>query len=166
MNDPRPCVRLRPFVLGLAVALTLLFLVGPFVAAAYVFTVAPLGLGVAASVGAVVVAGLCVRGLARGVHWVELDGGVIREKRLLTRRIVERRVEDVVDARPVHTDFLGTTPNAVLDFLLDTSNRGYMLIFRDGTWLSLIRADMSGLDPFLGALAEQLRKVRETDPAG
>src|SRR5262245_7590594 len=80
MNDPRPCVRLRPAVLGLAVGFTLLLLVGPFVAAAYVFTVAPVGLGIAALLGAVVVAGLCARGLARGVQWVELDGGVIRER--------------------------------------------------------------------------------------
>jgi hypothetical protein len=166
MNDSTPCVRLRTAVLGVAVVIILLLLVGPFVAAAYVFAVAPVGLGIAATVGAVVVAGVSGRVLARNVHWVELDGDVIRERRLLTRKIVEHRVADVVDARPIHTDYLGRTQNAVLDFLLDTSNRGYQLFFRDGSRLALIRADMCGLDPFLGALAEQLRKVREGDSGG
>src|SRR5207244_11777203 len=101
------------------------------------------------------------RVMARSVHWVELDGDVIRERRLLTRRVVEHRVEEVVDARPIHTDFLGKTQNAVLDFLLDTSNRGYQLFFRDGSRLALIRVDMSGIDPFLGALAARLKVVRE-----
>lgn len=166
MADPIPCVRLRPVIFGVAVTISLLLLVGPFAAAAYVFTIAPVGLGVVALVGAVAVAGLCGRLLARSVHWVELDGDVIRERRFLTRRIIEHRVADIVDAKPIHTDFLGKTQNAVLDFLLDTSNRGYQLFFRDGSRLALIRADMSGLDPFLGALAEQLRKVRERDAVG
>lgn len=166
MNDPIPCVRLRPVIFGVAVAIILLLLVGPFVAAAYVFTVAPVGLGIAAVVGAVVVAGLSGRVMARSVHWVELDGDVIRERRLLTRKMVEHRVADIVDAKPIHTDYLGPTQNAVLDFLLDTSNRGYQLVFRDGSRIALIRADMSGLDPFLGALAEQLRNVRESDSVG
>jgi hypothetical protein len=166
MNDPAPCARLRPPVLGLAAAISLVLLVGPFAAAAYVFIIAPVGLGIAALVGAVVVSLFCCRGLARAVHWVELDGDVIRERRLLTRRIVEHRVADITDAKPIHTEFLGPTQSAVLDFLLDTRNRGYQLFFRDGSRVALIRADMSGLDPFLGALAEQLRKVREGDPAG
>jgi hypothetical protein len=166
MNDPIPRVRLRPIVFGVAVTIILLLLAGPFVAAAYVFTIAPVGLGIAALVGAVVIAGVSGRVMARSVHWVELDGDVIRERRLLTRKIVEHRVEEIVDARPIHTDYLGTTQNAVLDFLLDTSNRGYQLFFRDGSRLALIRVDMSGLDPFLEALAEQLRKTREGDSVG
>jgi hypothetical protein len=99
--------------------------------------------------------------MSSSLLWVELDGGIIRGRRLLTRKIVEHRVSDLVDARPIHTDYLSTTQNAVLDFLLDTSNRGYQLFFRDGSRIPLIRADMSGLDPFLRALAEQLRAGRE-----
>jgi hypothetical protein len=160
MNDPTPCVRLRTAVLGVAVVLILLLLVGPFVAAAYVFALAPVGFGIAATVGAAIVARLSWRLVAASVHWIELDGDVIRERRLLTRKIVEHRVADIVDARPI-TNVVGPTKIAWLDHLLDASNQGYQLFFRDGSVLALNRADMYGLDPFLGALAEQLRKVRE-----
>lgn len=153
MSQTLPTVRLRLPVLVIAVTFSLLLLAGTFVAAAWVFTVAPAWAGALAVSGAVVVAGLCGHVPARSVHWVELDGGVIRERRLLTRKIVEHRVGEVVDARPIHTDFLGSAQNAVLDFLLDTSNRGYQLFFRDGTRPALIRADVAGIDAFLGALA-------------
>jgi hypothetical protein len=49
----------------------------------------------------------------------------------------------------------------VLDALMRTSNRGYELRFRDGTRIGLVRGDMAGLDEFLVALADQLRKMRE-----
>src|SRR5438105_13722343 len=106
MNDHLPCVRLRPVTLAVAVFFILLLLVGPFVAAAFVFAVAPVGVGLAATLGAVAVAGVSGYGMARSVHWVELDGEVIRERRLLTRKIVEHRVEEIVDVRPIHTDYL------------------------------------------------------------
>jgi hypothetical protein len=86
----------------------------------------------------------------------------IRECRLLTHKIIEHRVGEIEDAKAIHTNFLSTTQNAVLDFLLDTQNRGYQIVFRDGSRIALIRADMTGIDPFLGALAEHLRAIRES----
>jgi hypothetical protein len=36
---------------------------------------------------------------------------------------------------------------------MKTSNRGYLLRFRDGSKVALIRGDMAGLDEFMVALA-------------
>ena len=94
-------------------------------------------------------------------QWVELDGGIIRCRRLLTRKIVELQVSDIVNAQPIHTNYLSSNQNFILDNLLGSSNRGYQLFFLDGTRLPLIRADMSGLNEFLGALAEQMAHNRQ-----
>jgi len=160
-NHPLPCVRLRPVVLVVAVACILLCLVGPLVGAVAVLVLAPPVVGVPAALAAVAFAALLGYAMSASYQWVELDGGVLRGRRLLTRKIVEMKVGDIVDARPIHTDFLGSTQNAILDALLKTSNRGFQLFFRDGSRLALIRADMSGLDAFLGALAEQMARTRE-----
>jgi len=157
----KPLVRLRPVIVGVAVACILLLLVGPLAAAAVVLALAPLGVGVPVTLGAVVFVAVVGYAMSSSVQWVELDGDVIRERRLLTRRIVEHRVGDIVDAKPIHTNYLGPLQNAILDALLDTTNRGFQLFFRDGTRLALIRADMSGIDPFLGALAERLGRERQ-----
>ena len=157
----KPLVRLRPVIVGVAVACILLLLVGPLAAAAVVLALAPLGASVPITLGAVVFVAVVGYAMSSSVQWVELDGDVIRERRLLTRKIVEHRVGDIVDAKPIHTNYLGPLQNAILDALLDTRNRGFQLFFRDGTRLALIRADMSGIDPFLGALAERLGRERQ-----
>ncbi len=114
-------------------------------------------------VGAILIAGVCGRAISRAVHWVELDGDVIRERRLLTRKIIAHRVEDIVGVSPLNTDFLGEDKNEILNFLLDTSNRGYQFFFRDGSRLPLIRLDMSGLDPFLIALGEKIKEAQRNE---
>ena len=60
----------------------------------------------------------------------------------------------------LNTNALGPMENAILDFMLQTKNRGFMLHFRDGSKLPLIRADMSGLDGFLGELAAKMKVLR------
>lgn len=161
MNDPLPCARLRPIILAVAAACILTFLVGPIVAAVVAVVFAPVGIAVPAALGAVAFAAVMGYLMSSSYQWVEVDGGTIRGRRLLTRKVVEMRVADITEAKPIHTNYLGALENALLDFLLDTSNRGFQLFFRDGSRLPLIRADMSGVDEFLGAVAEQLRAIRE-----
>jgi hypothetical protein len=161
MNESLPRVRLRPIVIAVVVCFMLVFLVWPLAAAVVAMVVSPLEIGILVALVAVAFAAVAGYLMSRGLLWVELDGEVIRERRLLTRKIIEHRVEDIIDAKPIDTDCLGETQNAILDFLLDTKNRGYQLFFRDGSRLALIRADLSGLDPFLVALADQIRAVRD-----
>jgi hypothetical protein len=162
MNEPLPCVRLRPFVLALAVACILLLLVCPVIGAVIVLANAAPWIGIIVTLGATVFVPVAGYAMSGSNQWVELGGDVIRVRRLLTRKIVEYRVADIVDAQPIHTEFLSKTQNAMLDFLLDTSNRGYQLFFRDGSRIPLIRADMCGLEDFLAALTERMRMVRES----
>jgi hypothetical protein len=122
---------------------------------------APVGTGLLVTLGAVAFLAVVGYLMSSSLQWVELDGDVIRCRRLLSRKIVEHRVSDSVDGRPIHTDYPGPTQNAILDFLLDTSDRGHQLVFKDGSRVALIRADTYGVDGFLGALAEQLRAARE-----
>src|SRR4051794_2098802 len=166
MTDPYPCARLRPLIVAVAVFFMLLLLVAPLVAAALALATAPLGIGISIAVGAALFVGVMGYLMSSSLQWVELGDGVIRGRRLLTRRVVEYRVADLLDAKPIDTDALGPLQNAILDALLDTTNRGYQLSFDGGRRLALIRADMSGIDPFLGALAEQLRAIREGRSAG
>jgi UDP-2,3-diacylglucosamine pyrophosphatase LpxH len=70
-------------------------------------------------------------------------------------------VGDIVDAHRINTHYLGDAQNAILDFLLKTSDRGLQLVFRDGSRLGLIRADMSGIDEFLQALTERMTLERQ-----
>ena len=85
----------------------------------------------------------------RGRHYREWDGKLLSVYRHIDGHFVEP--EDLT---------LGQLENAILDFLLNTSNRGYQLHFRDGMRIPLVRADMSGLDDFLVALADQLKLTR------
>jgi hypothetical protein len=164
--DPLPCVKLRPVILTVAVAIILLLLVGPLVLAVMLIITARPLVSIPSAVGLVGFVALMGYLMSSSLQWVELDGDVLRGRRLLTRKIVEFRISDIVDAKPIRTDMLGPTQNAILDFLLDTSNRGYQLFFRDGSRLPLIRADLSGLDPFLAALGEQLARNRQESAPG
>jgi hypothetical protein len=160
MDNPTALVKLRPIILAIATACILAFLVAPLVVAVAVLIVARPGVSVPVALGAVAFVTIVGYAMSSSLQWVELDGDVIRGRRLLTRKIVVYRVGDIVDAKPIHTDYLGKLENAVLDFLLDTSNRGYQLFFRDGSRIPLIRADMSGVDAFLAALAAALERDR------
>jgi hypothetical protein len=101
--------------------------------------------------------------MSSSIQWVELDRGTIRARRLLTRKLVEQPIADIVDARPLHSQAMGPLENALMDALLKTTNRGYEIRFKDGTKLGLVRGEMRGLDRFLWALAVELAKLREGD---
>jgi len=48
----------------------------------------------------------------------------------------------------------------VLDFMLQTRDPGFVLIFRDGTRIPLVKADVTGLAAFFGQLAAQMKCER------
>jgi hypothetical protein len=94
--------------------------------------------------------------MSSSYHYVELGGGVIRGRKLLTRGVVERPVDEIVRVTPLHSKGMGPLQNAVMDALLKTPNRGYELRFQDGLRMGLVRGDMAGLDAFMEALRDQL----------
>ncbi|MFO0795840.1 MAG: hypothetical protein U0804_00025 [Gemmataceae bacterium] len=155
-----PRVRLRPVFVVLAMGCVTLFLVVPLGVALVVLIFAPLSISVWVALGVVALVVVVSYAMSSSVHWVELDGDTIRWRGLLTRRIREKPVRELVDALPLNSKLMGPLENAILDAMMKTSNRGYELRFRDGTKLGLVRGDMAGLDEFLGALAEEMARQR------
>ena len=160
-----PCVRLRPICLAIAAVCILIFLVGPLAIAITVLIYARAEVSITVALGAMVFVAAIGYAMSSSLQWVELGDGIIRGRRLLTRKIVTQRVSDIVTVQRLNSNALGPLENALMNFLLDTTNRGYQLHFRDGSRIPLIRADMSGLDPFLEALAEQLRQPESVKTA-
>ena len=153
-------VHLRPVFVVMAMGCMTLFLVVPLVAAVAVLIFAPANVSVWVALGAVAFVLGIGYAVSSSVEWVELDGGMIRWRSLLTRRIKEKPVSELVDALPLNSKAMGPLENAILDAMMKTSNRGYELRFRDGTKLGLVRGDMAGLDEFLGALAGEMARLR------
>jgi hypothetical protein len=160
MNDHLPRVRLRPVFVVMAMGCTALFLVVPLVVAVVVLIFAPVNVSVWVALGAVAFVLGIGYAMSSSMHWVELDGDTLRWRGLLTRRVREKPVSELVDALPLNSNAMGPLENAILDAMMKTSNRGYELRFRDGTKLGLVRGDMAGLDEFLGALAEEMARQR------
>jgi hypothetical protein len=160
MNEPRPRVRLRPVFVVMAMGCLTLFLALPLVVAVAVLVVAPPNVSVWVALGSVAFVAVIGYAMSSSVQWVELDDGVIRWRGLLTRRVREKPIKELVDAQPLHSNLMGPLENAVMDAMMKTSNRGFELRFRDGTKLGLVRGDMAGLDEFLGALAKELARLR------
>jgi hypothetical protein len=143
------------------------FLVVPLVAAGVCLVFAPVGVSVWVALGAVAFVAVIGYAMSSSVQWVELDGGVLRWRGLLTRRVREKPVSELVDALPLNSKAMGPLENAILDAMMKTSNRGYELRFRDGTKLGLVRGDMAGLDDFLDALGKELARLNiERESAG
>ena len=158
MNDSPTRVRLRPVFVGLAVGYVSVFLLLPLVAAVLVLIFATVAVSVWIALGLVAYVAVLGYAMSSSVQWVELDGGVIRWRVFLTRQVKVRPVADLVDALPLHSNLMSPLENAVMDFMLRTTNRGFEFRFRDGTKLGLVRDDMAGLDQFLGALAYELAR--------
>ncbi|MBN9523056.1 hypothetical protein J0H58_31840 [bacterium] len=161
MSKPLPRVRLRPAFVVMAMGCMTVFLAVPLVVAVVVLILAPPGVSVWVALAGVAFVAVIGYAMSSSVQWVELDGGVIRWRGLLTRRVREKPVGELVDALPLHSNLMGPLENAILDAMMKTSNRGYELRFRDGTKLGLVRGDMAGLDEFLDALAKELARTRE-----
>ena len=88
-------------------------------------------------------------------RWVELDGDVIRARRLLSWRPREWRVSDV---QTIDTD-AGLLRYRFVRKALAQSNLGREVRFRDGGRLQLVRSHTPGLDDFIA-------KVRAAMPEG
>jgi hypothetical protein len=157
---------LRPLIVLVAGTGMAAFLLLPLVAAALALVFAPINVSAWVALGAVGFVALIGYFMSSSLQWVELDGGMIRARRPLTWKLVEQRVADIVDAKPLHSQAMGPLENAAMDALLKTTNRGYEIRFKDGTRLGLVRGEMAGLDAFLGALAAELVRRREGDRGG
>ena len=153
-------IHLRPVFVVLAVTFFFLFLVCPILIAAVVLALAPNRVGIPVALFAVVFVLILGYAMSSSYQWVELDGSIIRAKRLLTRTVVDRPISELVDAAALNSKAMGHLENALMDAVLKTSNRGYELRFRDGTKIGLVRGEMAGFEEFLGALAEAIRKER------
>lgn len=161
MSSPtKPRVRLRPVFVVMAMGCMTVFLVLPLVMAVIVLILVRMEVSVWVAIGAVAFVAIIGYAMSSSIQWAELDGGVIRWKGLLTRKIREKPISELVDALPLNSNLMSPLENAVMDALMKTSNRGFELRFRDGTKLGLVRGDMAGLDEFLGELAKELARVR------
>jgi hypothetical protein len=158
MANPR--VELRPVPLAIAVTCFLTFIVAPLAVAVGFLILAPWDVSIPVTLGVVVLVALIGYGMSSSIRWVELDGSIIRGRRLFTRKRIEQRVCDIVEAHGSRTLPAGPLPNAVLDFMLQSRDPGFVLIFRDGTKIPLVKSDMTGLWDFFGQLAAQMKCER------
>jgi hypothetical protein len=156
MADTLPTIHMRSVFVVMAVGCFVFFLGGPLVVAVFVIIFAPPNVSMYLAPGAVVFFAIMAWAMSSSVQWVELDNGVLRARKLLTRRLVVHRVSDIVAVKPLNSNAMGPLENAVADAFMGTSNRGYELRFRDGSKLGLVRGDMAGLDEFLKVLAAEI----------
>lgn len=91
--------------------------------------------------------------------WVELDQRTLRGKQFWTRFMIEHDIEDITTIVPMSSGSIGLS-EVLLDFLLRTSNRGFLINFRAGPRLVLLRGDMSGVDDLIIALKDRLGDQR------
>jgi hypothetical protein len=149
-------IRLRlPFAV-MAVVCFALFLGAPLAIAVTVVLLAPADVSVWLAPGCVAFVAVLGYAMSSSYQWVEIGGGVIRGKKLLTRSVVERPICEIVRISPLNSRAMGPLQNVVLDAAMKTSNRGYELRFQDGLKMGLVRGDMAGLDDFMRTLREQL----------
>jgi hypothetical protein len=93
--------------------------------------------------------------MSRTNLWVEIEGRTIRERRLFTGWTVERPMSEVTQIVPLVSGLGGIT-GAVMDAILKTPNRGFLIRFEEGRRIVLIRGDVRGLDEFMAVLREGL----------
>jgi hypothetical protein len=154
------CVKLRPIALAIAVTCFLAFITAPLAVAVGFLILAPWEVSIPVTLGVIVVVAFLGHGMSSSIHWVELDGSIIPGRRLFTRKRIELRVCDIVEAHGTRTQPVGPLEDAVLDFMLQTRDPGFVLIFRDGTKIPLVKTDMTGLAAFFGQLAAQIKCER------
>jgi hypothetical protein len=102
--------------------------------------------------------------LSRTNLWVESEGETIRERRLLTGSIVERLLTEITEIVPLISGVGGIT-EAVMDAILRTPNRGFLIRFQEGRRIVLIRGEAKGLDEFMSALRDRLGPSWTNRPA-
>src|SRR4051794_26800095 len=115
-------IRLRPVFVVLAMICFFLFLICPILFAVVALVVAPIEVSILMALGAIVFVLALGFAMSSSYQCVELDDGVIRGKKLLTRALVERPVSDLVDAAALNSKAMGHLENALMDAVLKTSN--------------------------------------------
>src|SRR4051812_12596854 len=98
MDTPRIHLRL-PFVI-MAVVSFILFLGGPLVIAVVALVYAPFEVSVWIAVGAVVFDLALSYAMSSSYQWIELQDGIIRGRRLLTRGTFEQPVDEIIRVMP------------------------------------------------------------------
>jgi hypothetical protein len=132
MATPTARIRLRtPFVV-MAGCSFVAFLGGPLAVAVAVLILAPFHVSAWVALGCLAFVAALGYAMSSSMQWVELRGGVIRAKRLLTRGVIERPAADVARVVPLNSAAMGPASNMALTAAMGTSNRGYELRFRDG----------------------------------
>jgi hypothetical protein len=141
---------LRPKTALVATGSLLLLFLAPLAA------FAPFGIPgevwIGAGLGVLVMVIVLVRVLFGYYQWFELEDGVIRGRKLLTRRFVEWKVRDIEGVNPVGLKELGLPVHG-------ERRLGYEVWFPGGKLL-LSRYEMAGLDEFMDALADQIADGR------
>jgi hypothetical protein len=153
---PSHTIHLRPVFIVMALGFSGLFLLGPLVTAVLVAVYTPPEVSMILVPGIFGFVALLAWKMSSSLQWVELHDGVLRARRLLTRKIVTYRVSDIVAIKPLNSTYMGPMENALADLMMGTSNRGYEFRFRDSSKLSLVRGDMKDLDEFLKVLAAEI----------
>src|SRR4051794_18532893 len=113
MDATRPTIHMRPVFVVMAMGCFVLFLGGPLAIAVTVLVFAPLNVSMYVAPGAVLFVALMAWAMSSSVQWVELHNGVIRARKLLTRKLVVHRVSDIVAVKPLNSNAMGPLENAL-----------------------------------------------------
>src|SRR5262245_16024724 len=165
-NAPIKC-RLRPFALVLSFIFGPLFILCPVVIGVAVLVNANLSIGIPVGLLCVGLSAFLLYHLNQNYQWVEIDGDVIRGKKFLTRQVVEQKVQDIVDIRPLHALARHDAVNAAITRVTGTANRGYEIRFRSGRRMGVVRGDMTDVDGFIQAVLDKRKwGAAEEKPTG
>ncbi|MDZ4779782.1 MAG: hypothetical protein SGJ19_05980 [Planctomycetia bacterium] len=96
-------------------------------------------------------AGYMSKHMLENFHWVELDGNTLRGKKLVSRRLVEVPVGEIIKVAPLRA-VVNNSTNLIVDRVLGSSIRGFEIRTASGEKFGLVRYDMKGFDEFILAL--------------
>jgi hypothetical protein len=148
-------IKLRlPFIIMAAIAYFFL-LACPVMGSVGFMILAPARFGVPFGLGVITFSTLVAYVMSGSYQWIEICGDIIRVKNLLTRRVVVRAVADMIRVEPLFTPRQMLANAAIKDPALK-KNRGYLLRFRGGFEVGLVRSEMAGLDRFMEELRDRL----------
>lgn len=136
-----------------------IFVVGPIAMAVTLLLFAPAAVAIPVGTLLVALAAVCAYKMAENYAWVELDGHVLRGQRFWTRAVIEQHIDDITRVVPMFSGMDGVEgmlTNVLIDALLGTSNRGFVIHFKTGPRMVLIRGDMSGVDQLILTLQDRL----------
>ena len=167
MPDAPIRCRLRAFALALSFIFGPLFILGPLVIGVAVLVNVELSIGIPVGLVCVGLSAFLLYHLNQNYQWLEIDGDVIRGKKFLTRQVVEQKVQDIVDIRPLYALARHDAVNAAITKVTGTANRGYEIRFRSGRRMGVVRGDMTAVDGFIQAVIDKRKwGAEEAKPKG